>query len=54
LQGILGPAHHKAVVYSRRLEQRSTLSVDTNKLTVHMDVPEEDFVAVHLTPAGSK
>jgi hypothetical protein len=54
-QGILGAGKHRAVVYSRTLEQRGTLSSDdADKITTHLDVPAEDFVALHITRAESK
>ena len=53
-RGILGDGAYRAVMYSRNLEKRGTLSGDAGRITAHVDVPAEDFVSLHLTRASSK
>ena len=52
--GILGDGQYTGTVYSRTLGERGTLVDKTGKLTAHVEVPAEDFVALHLTRATSQ
>lgn len=53
-RAILGTGPHRVVIYSRTLEERGSRSDDSGKIIAQIDVPAEDFVALHLTPAASR
>src|SRR6185436_14391291 len=53
-RAILGDGPHRAVIYSRTLEQRGSRSDDSGKITANIDIPAEDFVALHLMRGASR
>jgi hypothetical protein len=52
-RAILGNDHCRAVMYSRDLRPLGTLSAEGGKLSAVVDVPKDDFVALHLTPENT-
>jgi hypothetical protein len=53
-RAILGDGPHRAVIYSRTLEQRGSRSDDSGKITANIDIPAEDFIALHLVRDASR
>jgi hypothetical protein len=53
-RAILGDGPHRAVIYSRTLEQRGSRSDNSGKITANIAIPAEDFVALHLTRGQSR
>jgi len=51
---ILGDGQYRTKIYSRTLQERGTLSSNAGKITAKIDVPAEDFIALHLTRAASR